>query len=326
MDAVGHANRIGEDPGAGAARWHPPLHTVYAPTHPLSLRLTLGPLPRGSSDPTCQWDGNALWRTMNTAAGIATLHLVVRDGIGVCATAWGPGAAEALAGVPELCGSGDDWSELDVSSSPFLSESLRRAEGLRLPRTNKVFEALLPAIIEQKVTTMEARRGWRYLVMRHGVAAPGPAPEGMRVMPLPEVWRRIPSWEWHRAGIGPQRSETAVRAASVASSLERTLALGRGGTEVARKLRSLPGIGVWTAAETTQRSHGDPDSPSIGDFHLASTVGWALIGKAVDDDGMLELLAPWAGHRHRITRLIGVSGFHKPRYGPRITVQDHRWH
>jgi 3-methyladenine DNA glycosylase/8-oxoguanine DNA glycosylase len=189
-----------------------------------------------------------------------------------------------------------------------------------------VFEALVPAIIEQKVTGIEARRAWRQLVVRFGTVAPGPAPAGMRVMPSAEEWRRIPSWEWHKAGVGPQRAEAVVRAAAVASSLERTLELGGGGAEVARRLCSLPGVGVWTAAEVTQRAHGDPDSPSVGDYHLASLVGWALIGKPVDDDGMLELLEPYAGHRQRIVRLIGVSGFSAPKFGPRATIQDHRAH
>jgi len=117
-----------------------------------------------------------------------------------------------------------------------------------------------------------------------------------------------------------------MRVAPVAASLERTLSLGRGGAEVARRLRSIVGIGVWTAAETTQRSHGDPDSPSVGDYHLPAVVGWALIGKPVDDDGMLELLDPWAGQRQRIMRLIEVSGFRKPTFGPRMTIQDHRFH
>jgi 3-methyladenine DNA glycosylase/8-oxoguanine DNA glycosylase len=113
---------------------------------------------------------------------------------------------------------------------------------------------------------------------------------------------------------------------TVASSLERTLADGRGGPAVASKLRSIPGIGVWTAAETTQRAHGDPDSPSVGDYHLPAVVGWALIGKPVDDDGMLELLEPYAGHRQRVMRLIEASGFRKPTFGPRMTIQDHRRH
>ncbi|NEM92467.1 DNA-3-methyladenine glycosylase family protein [Galbitalea soli] len=299
--------------------------TVYRPEHPVSLRHVLGPLVRGAADPTHRWEGAALWRTVLTPDGPATLHLAV-SGAAVHATAWGPGAERAIAGVPELCGAGDDWDGLDVSDRPFLAEARRRVPGLRLTRTNAVFEALVAGILEQKVTGLEARRAWRWLVTAYGAVAPGPAPEGMRVIPAPEVWRRIPSWDWHRAGVGPNRSETAVRAATVASSLERTLELGRGGEEVARRLRSLPGIGVWTAAETTQRAHGDPDSPSVGDYHLASLVGWALVGAPVDDDGMLELLAPYAGHRHRVVRLIEASGFRKPAFGPRMTVQDHRRH
>ena len=299
--------------------------TVYRPRHPLNLKQTLRPLSRGYLDPTLRWDGAVVWRTLRTPAGIATLRLEQLPG-GVHARAWGPGAEAAIAGVPELCGDGDDWSQLDVSSTPFLADALRRAPGLRLLRTNAVFEAILPAILEQKVTGKEARAAWRVLVTKYGEPAPGPAPDGMRVFPAAEVWRRIPSWEWHRAGVGPQRSATVMRVAPVADSLERTLALGRGGVEVARRLRSIVGVGVWTAAETTQRSHGDPDAPSVGDYHLPAVVGWALIGKPVDDDGMLELLAPWAGQRQRIMRLIEVSGFRKPTFGPRMTIQDHRWH
>jgi hypothetical protein len=32
---------------------------------------------------------------------------------------------------------------------------------------------------------------------------------------------------------------------------------------------------------------------------------------------MLELLEPYAGHRGRVIRLVGVSGEKAPRYGPR---------
>jgi 3-methyladenine DNA glycosylase/8-oxoguanine DNA glycosylase len=93
---------------------------------------------------------------------------------------------------------------------------------------------------------------------------------------------------------------------------------------VVSSLRSVPGIGVWTAAEIVQRAHGDPDTVSIGDYHLPAVVGWALTGRSVDDDGMLELLQPWIGHRHRVVRLIESSGFRRPRFGPRAPSVDHR--
>jgi 3-methyladenine DNA glycosylase/8-oxoguanine DNA glycosylase len=302
-----------------------PLRSRYVAAHPLSLRLTLRPLGRGSQDPTMVWDDSGVWRTMPTPIGPATLRLSQRGNV-VDATAWGAGAEWAIASVPELAGHGDDPGDFDVSASPFLRDAHRRNPGLRLLRTGLVFEMLLAAVLEQKVTGKEARRAWSQLIRAHGEPAPGPAPAGMRVFPSPQAWRAVPSWEWHRAGVDPQRSRTALAAASVAAGLERTLGLGRGGPEVIAKLRTVPGVGIWTAAETSQRAHGDPDSVSIGDYHLPSVVGWALIGKPVDDDGMLELLSPWAGQRQRVMRLIEASGFAKPRFGPRMTIQDHRSH
>ena len=301
----------------------PNASTTYAPERRVDIVQTLSPLRRGSGDPTFRTDATGIWRTQRTPQGPATLHLAA-EASGVRATAWGPGAEWAIDGVPELLGCGDDWTELDVSGSRLLADSLHRNPGLRLPRTRQVFEAMLAAVLEQKVTSREARIAWRYLLTRYGEEPPGPAPAGMRVFPSSEVWKRVPSWEWHKAGVGPQRSDTVMRVTSVASSLERTLDLGRGGAEVERKLRSILGIGVWTAAETMQRAHGDPDSPSVGDYHLPALVGWALIGTPVDDDGMLELLEPWRGHRQRVMRLITASGFTKPKFGPRMTIQDHR--
>lgn len=301
----------------------PSVSTFYAPAHALNVAQTLAPLRRGASDPTFRADSSGIWRTQRTPQGAATLHLA-QSPSGVTATAWGAGAEWSIAGVPELLGSGDDWTELDVAATPLLADSRHRNPGLRLARTRLVFEALLAAVLEQKVTSIEARRSWRWLLTKHGEVPPGPAPAEMRVFPSSEVWRRVPSWQWHQAGVGPQRADTVMRVTSVASSLERTLDHGRGGPEVERKLRSIIGVGVWTAAETMQRAHGDPDSPSVGDYHLPALVGWALIGKPVDDDGMLELLEPWRGHRQRVMRLITASGFTKPKFGPRMTIQDHR--
>jgi len=303
----------------------PSAETRYRPVEPVHLRQTLGCLARGVGDPAQRVVGGAVWRAVRTPEGPASVRYESgRDGVHVAA--WGEGAAWAVSTAPALLGRDDDWSGLDVSAVPLLAEARRRLPGLRLTRTEQVLQVLVPAVLEQKVTSTEAFRAWRWLVRRHGDPAPGPAPEGMVVPPDAAGWRRVPSWEWHRAGVGPQRSATVMRACAVAEGLERTLALGRGGDEVARRLRSVVGVGPWTAAETSQRAHGDPDSPSVGDYHLAALVGWALVGRPVDDDGMLELLEPWRGQRHRVVRLITGSGFAKPRFGPRMTIQDHRGH
>jgi hypothetical protein len=44
----------------------------------------------------------------------------------------------------------------------------------------------------------------------------------------------------------------------------------------------------------------------------------------VDDAGMLQLLAPYRGHRYRAARLIELSGARPPRHGPRMPVRDYR--
>jgi 3-methyladenine DNA glycosylase/8-oxoguanine DNA glycosylase len=244
-------------------------------------------------------------------------------GTRVLAHAWGPGAAWLLDALPEILGLHDDVSGFDPDPHPVLREIVGTQPGLRVGRSGRLMEALIPAILEQKVPGAEARRAWGILLTRFGARAPGPAPAGMRVFPDAKTWRRVPSWDWHRAGVEDIRAQTIFHAASVADSLERLLTLS--GKEAGQKLRSIPGIGPWTSAETLQRAAGDPDAVSVGDYNLPKAVGWALAGRqATDDATMLELLQPYVGHRYRVTRLIELSGLMPPRRGPRMSVRHYR--
>lgn len=295
--------------------------TVWRPAVPVDVRLTLGPLRHGSGDPTSRVLDRAVWRTTRLASGPATLRVGQGGPREVHATAWGPGAEEAVAGLPDLLG-GDVPYAL-VPRHPLLVDAWARHPGLRIPRSGRVVEALVPAVLEQKVTGKEALRAFRVLCLGFGTPAPGPL-SGLVLPPTAEQWRRIPSWEWHRAGVDPKRSRTIVHAMAYAARLEEAAALPH--AAASERMRALPGIGVWTAAEVAQRALGDLDAVSVGDYHLAGHVGWALLGRPVDDAGMLEVLAEWAGFRQLVCRLIQVGGVRKPRFGPRLTVQDHRWH
>ncbi|MEU4835113.1 DNA-3-methyladenine glycosylase 2 family protein [Streptosporangium sp. NPDC023615] len=286
---------------------------------PVDPALVLGPHRRGPGDPTMRAEpGGAVWRTSRTPDGPGTLRVAAASGR-VTATAWGPGAEWMLATLPALLGADDDVAGF-VPGHEVVRDAARRYPGLRIGRTSRVLEALVPAVLEQKVVVTEARRAWRWLLGRYGDPAPGPAPEGMRVFPGPEVWRSIPSWDWHRAGAEAVRARTIANAARHAGRLEAT----GGSAEVDRLLRALPGIGVWTSAEVRQRSHGDADAVSVGDFHLPSLVGWSLSGERADDARMLTLLAPYRGHRHRVSRLLRLGGARPPARGPRAPVRDHR--
>ncbi|WP_354512066.1 3-methyladenine DNA glycosylase [Paenarthrobacter sp. 4246] len=307
-----------------AVRWHP--------GGAFRLDQTMFPLMRGNADPSFATHANGFWMAFTAASGPVTVRLSA-GGVGpdsfVDAQAWGPGAQDAIAGVPRLLGAHDDWSAFDepafhATLPRRVTEARRRNLALRLPSTGRVVDSLVPTILEQKVTTLEARRGYRYLMYRYGTSAPGRAPAGLLVPPTAREWLAVPSWEWHKAGVGPQRSATVMRALQSAVALERLAGLDS--AQASARMQTIPGIGIWTASEVVQRTHGCPNSISVGDYHLASYVGYALTGRKTDDAGMLELLEPWCGQRQRLVRMLYLSGFRKPTFGPRMTVQDHRRH
>ncbi|MFJ5552477.1 DNA-3-methyladenine glycosylase family protein [Streptomyces sp. NPDC093225] len=288
---------------------------------PLSLPLVLGPLRRGPHDPTFRItpDG-AFWRASRTPEGPGTLRVTAHGPDTAEATAWGPGADWLLDGLPALLGADDDPAAF-VPRHRLVHASHRRRPGLRLGRTGLVLESLVPTVLEQKVTADEAYRAWRLLVRQHGTPAPGPAPAGMHVMPDARDWCRIPSWDWHKAGVDSKRSATILRAARVAPRLEEATTMDL--PAAAARLELVPGIGPWTSAETLQRSNGHPDAVTVGDLHLPGIIGWSLAGdRDADDAAMLELLAPYAGQRHRATRLVLLAGQAPPRRHPGMPRTD----
>lgn len=236
--------------------------------------------------------------------------------------AWGRGAVEFLDAAPGMLGVDDDASGF-APTHPTVVAARRRVPHLRLGRTGRVLEALIPAVLGQRVPGRDAFRSWRWLVTRFGSAAPGPAPPRMWVPPPAEVWRAIPSWEFHRANVDAGRARTIAGCAQRAASLERLT--GWPARRAREALLALPGVGVWTAAETAQRAFGDPDALSIGDYHIAKMIGWTLLGHPIDDDAMVELLEPMRPHRHRVVRLLEASGLAvEPRRGARLPVQNVR--
>jgi len=285
---------------------------VSLPT-PIDLALTLGPIAHGRGDPTIRFGPDGIWRATRTTAGPATLRLRAVEG-GVDVSAWGPGAANAVAGAKDLFGANDDPAAL-VPRHRLIAELVRRFPGLRLTRTNRPFEALLPAICEQKVAGVEARAAFRGMIASHGEPAPGPG--GLRLPPTPETLAALPYFAFHRFGLERRRADLIHRAARLAPRIEEAAP-----AEAYARMGAVPGIGPWTLAEVGRIAFGDPDAISVGDYHLPNVVAWALVRQPrADDARMLELLEPYRGQRGRVQRLIEASGITAPRYGPRMAPQ-----
>lgn len=222
-----------------------------------SFGHTLAPLRRGPRDPCFRLAGDGtIWRTSLLPSGPVTARISRAAANAAHCEAWGGGAQEFIEMLPAMLGADDDASDFEPRD-PIVAAAHQRVPHLRLGRTGRVLEALIPAIIEQRVPGADAFRSWRVLVSKHGTPAPGPAPAGMRVPPSADAWRHIPSWEFHRANVDPRRAQTVVGCARRAASLERLVA--RPAEEARRALTSLPGVGEWTAAETAQRAFGDAE-------------------------------------------------------------------
>ena len=276
----------------------------------VDLRLTLG---SGRTDAA----GRRGWWATRTPDGSATV-LIEREGTAIAATAWGDGADWILDQTPRLLGF-DDHPEDFVPTDRVLRDLKERKRGLRIGRSDRVFESIVPAILGQKVATKEAHRNERALIRTFSEPAPGPLDLTLPV--ASGVLAEVTYWQMHELGIERRRADLLRFVAKRSGRLEEIAGMTR--DEAFARLTAFPGIGPWTAALVMGSALGDPDAVPVGDYHLPNTVAWALAGEPrADDRRMLELLEPYRGHRGRVIRLLKAGGIHAPKYGPKTAIRS----
>lgn len=230
--------------------------------------------------------------------------------------AWAMEAARGMAAVD------DDPSEF-LAMAPLhpLVAKLAMQFDCRIERMPTVFEAFARAVIEQLVTTFEARASIRRLFGHTGELVAGTR---LRAPPTARAVLAVPPWKLHAMGIGSRRSRTLREGARRGAALERLRAVE---PALAReKLESLPGVGPWTANLVAKNALGWADAVPVRDAHAHYVISEALTGEQGDDEAMLDALAPFRPHRARVVRLItqaqiadALPGFERTRYRlPRI--------
>jgi hypothetical protein len=283
----------------------------------VDLAATFFALRRGTGDPTTRLASGEVWRASRTPDGPVTARFASESG-GVRVDAWGPGAGWLLGGAPAWLGLADGAERFDPPPGP-VREAWRRHPGLRIPRTGLVVEHLIPSILEQKVTGLEARRAYRRLTIALG--EPAPEPGSLLLPPDPARVAALPYYAMHPFGVEQRRANVIRTACARATWLD--AAAGLPLADAGGRLRAIRGVGPWTVAEVARLGLGDADAVSVGDFHVPNVVAWALAGEPRGtDERMLELLEPYRPFRGLAQLLLERAGVRAPAFGPRMEIRE----
>lgn len=255
----------------------------------------------GIGDPTARLADDQLTKTFETAAsGTARVTIVRASAEGNLAITWegdDPALFERWTTGGHLPPA-DGYHEF-VPAHRLVRELHRARPGLRLVRVPWLFDIAASCVLQQRVRWRDAVRNWRDLALRHGTSGPlGHAfPSARRVA-------RLYPPQLEALGIDHARSRALIALARE-HAIHDLLALDADLAALRARLLGLPGIGPWTTEMILGFGYGDPDALPLGDIHLPHTVCKALAGELRgSDERMLELLAPFAGHRFRVTRLL----------------------
>jgi 3-methyladenine DNA glycosylase/8-oxoguanine DNA glycosylase len=296
-------------------------------TGEIALRATMKPIGTYGRDPTTTWTANSFAKAVLTPEGAGTMRLTWDRAGTTTAEAWGSGAEWLVDRAPHWVGLHDDLTGFDPSLHPKIAEWTRRNPGIRLPAAGVIWQELLLVMLGQRVTTEEAVKSWVRIVYEWGEPAPGPCE--LRLPPPPEVVATKTYVDLHRFNVERRRADAILVAARRANRLEEAAAMAP--ADARTRLSALPGLGLWTATSVICASHGDPDTVVLRDYGLPTMINYAFTGDATrlradegGDDIMCQHLAPWAGHRQRIVRLLFTAGVGVPRRGPRAVNPDIR--
>jgi AraC family transcriptional regulator of adaptative response / DNA-3-methyladenine glycosylase II len=180
---------------------------------------------------------------------------------------------------------------------PFLAPLVTRRPGLRVPGAWDHFEVAVRAVLGQQITVKAATRLAGKLVATLGAPIPHPVDcAGLtHAFPRPE---RFQVDEIAALGMPRARAATlAGLATAVRADDAQLFKRGRDVEETVAKLRTLPGIGEWTAQYIAMRALRETDAFLAGDVALQR-----LLAHAGQRPSPRELLAraerwrPWRAY------------------------------
>jgi AraC family transcriptional regulator of adaptative response / DNA-3-methyladenine glycosylase II len=172
--------------------------------------------------------------------------------------------------------------------------------GLRVPGAFDVFELAVRAVLGQQVSVAGATTLSGRLVNRFGDAADTPFAAVDRHFPQPQVLASAAVADIAQIGMPATRAETIRNLAQFAHAGGLDLAPGIGLQQAVEQLRTVRGIGEWTAQYVALRALRFPDAFPAGDLGLqkAAATGDSPSGRLTEKQLLARVAgwSPWRGY------------------------------
>ncbi len=180
-----------------------------------------------------------------------------------------------------------------LGGDPTLARAIRRVPGLRVPGAFDPFEVAVRAILGQQVSVKGASTLAGRLAERFGTPVEAPSACLNRLAPTAQELARARADELAEIGLPRARAETIRSLAEAAATGEIDLAPSPDPARAVAALRTLPGIGEWTAEYVAMRAMRWPDAFPSGDLGLRKASG---MSSASALRRRAERSAPWRAY------------------------------
>jgi AraC family transcriptional regulator of adaptative response / DNA-3-methyladenine glycosylase II len=186
--------------------------------------------------------------------------------------------------------------EAHLAQDPLLVTAIRQSPGLRVPGAFEPFELAVRAVLGQQVSVAGATTLAGRLAARFGQPANTPYAGAMLHFPTPEDLAALPPETLAQIGLPRARAATLVALAGFAASGGLRFAPGASLEETVARLKTVPGIGEWTAQYIALRALRFPDAFPAGDLGLQKAASGTPGGR-LNERGLQARAAAWAPWR-----------------------------
>ncbi len=195
---------------------------------------------------------------------------------------------------------------LDLDANPqainaVLHPHFPTGDGLRVPGGLDGFELAVRAVLGQQITVAAARTLAQRLVARFGTPLATPWPQLNRLFPTPEVLANASAEDLGSLGIVRQRHGAITALAQAVATQSIALHSGADIATTVAALKTLPGIGDWTAQYIAMRALRWPDAFAAGDVALHKALGLMAqparpSARAAEAERQAQAWRPWRSY------------------------------